>query len=124
MNIRLVCRQPDGSERKVMLAATDFKTLVKSAADKLGCSNNEVILQIKEDDELWEIESSYWTSLQPGQAVYAHTQAKKPAKRSRPEGNASDTAASSPAVSPSSPGPRKRRAAESAPALREASGGY
>jgi hypothetical protein len=67
MNLRLVCRQSNGEERKVMLFASDFGMITSAAAERLDCTSDQIILQVKDGDELWEIEQNFWPSLSEGQ---------------------------------------------------------
>ena len=48
--VKLVC-----GERRVRMAFTSMKDLINFAAERLECSNEEVILQYEEDSEKWEI---------------------------------------------------------------------
>lgn len=81
MNIRLICRPASGGERKLLVTANDFSSLVEIAASKLEVADSsQVIIQIKddEDDELWEIEGGYWTNVKAGQTLYATSKPGEP----------------------------------------------
>ncbi|CAO1636671.1 unnamed protein product [Sympodiomycopsis kandeliae] len=69
--IRLVCSLADGSERKVIVSVSDYSALVTSAASKLGCGAPSVVIEIKDGEELWEIDETYWLAIQPGETLYA-----------------------------------------------------
>lgn len=92
-NLRLVCLLPNGDERKVLVAASDFQSVQSVAAEKLGADG--VVIQIKVDDDvadggssggdLWEVDQSFWPSLSAGQTLYAQLSSQSPKrKRGRP----------------------------------------
>lgn len=87
-NVRLICRKAGGEERKVLVSAPDFQTVLVVASERLG--TDSVLLQIKDsdggagsDDAFWEVDQSYWPSLNNGQTIYAEPTLKRKASSSR-----------------------------------------
>ncbi|PWN18769.1 hypothetical protein BCV69DRAFT_284753 [Microstroma glucosiphilum] len=115
MNLRLVCRQSNGEERKVMLFASDFGMIISAAAERLDCTSDQIILQVKDGDELWEIEQNFWPSLSENQTLYAHAKPKKAKSGGKRKASAngsgfvSDSATSAGDDSLRRPAPRKRK---------------
>ncbi|PWN29198.1 hypothetical protein BDZ90DRAFT_231184 [Jaminaea rosea] len=72
-NLRLVCRPRQGEERRVLISVPDYAAITTVAAEKLGIQGEEVLIQIKADgdDELWEVDQSFWASLENGQTLFA-----------------------------------------------------
>ncbi|CAO1614098.1 unnamed protein product [Parajaminaea phylloscopi] len=132
-NLRLVCRLPNGDERKVLVAAADFQSVRSVATEKLG--TDSLLIRIKVDDgdgggggggDLWEVDQSFWPSLQSGQTLFADCEAAlKKRQRRRPSkaaGNDSSTSAGEDSNAEGQRAVRRRSSASSTVSATRASG--
>lgn len=72
-NLRLVCRPHQGPERRVLISVPDYSAITAVAAEKLGVAGSDILIQIKADgdDDLWEVDASFWGGIENGQTLFA-----------------------------------------------------